>query len=310
MRKWKKVCAALCAVMLMLTGVLTGCSKKVEIDPEKTVDAAMKLVLQGDAADYVELSGEDAEEVEAEYNEVLAEFEKEFTELGLSDEFAGDYAEAIKKMLASGKYEILGSSKDEDDNYVVDVAVYPSDIFKIVIEKAMKEMMASLGTVSTEEEVLTLAENAMIAAMDEAIEEQTYGEAQTYQLHLTHDEDYVYDFDENEISEIMAAMFPAPDSLMQPTGTDYGNQYLNWTPSDWQAASDEEQTMCCLAIVQSMYGFTDEQMAMIDVTDATVQQGVQEIKDGLDMAFDGGLNLSVGDYVTFIMNSGFAELIE
>ncbi len=309
MKKWNRVCAVLCAVILMLTVGTAGCSKKAEIDPEQVTDAVMKLALQGDVEDYVALSGEDAAEVEKEYNEMLKEFSEEFVELGFSSEFSENYVEMAKKMLASGKYEILDSLKDEEDNYTVDIAVYPSDLFTLTMDKVIEKALASSGTVDMDS-TWEFAETAFLEAVDEAVEEQTYGEAQTFQFHLIHDEEYVYSYDPEEITQITQIMFAVPDTLMQGSGTDYGNDYLNWTSADWNAASEEEKTMCCLAIVQKISGFTDEQIAMIDPADPEIQEGIDQMKSGLDMVFSSGFNLSVGDYTTFLMDAGMTGSAE
>ena len=82
---------------------------------------------------------------------------------------------------------------------------------------------------------------------------------------------------------------------------------MNWTKTEWEAASEEERTQCCLALVQEMQGLTDEEMAMIDLNDETIQQGIQQMKDGLDLSFENGMNVSIGDYAAIVQGETGAE---
>ena len=89
--------------------------------------------------------------------------------------------------------------------------------------------------------------------------------------------------------------------LYEPSGTVYDNPYLNWSAEEWNAASEDEKTQCCLSLVQELYGFSDEEMANIDLDSADAQIGLQAIKDGLDMNFQGfGAQMKIGDYMEFL----------
>ena len=52
---------------------------------------------------------------------------------------------------------------------------------------------------------------------------------------------------------------------------------------------------------------TDEEMAMIDLNDETIQQGIQQMKDGLDLSFENGMNVSIGDYAAIVQGETGAE---
>ena len=96
-----------------------------------------------------------------------------------------------------------------------------------------------------------------------------------------------------EMEELLTQMYT-------PSGTVYDNPYLNWTSEEWNAASDEEKTQCCLAMVQEIQGLSDEDIAALDVNDPSIQNGIQQIKDGLDISFSSGMNVSIGDYLEMI----------
>ena len=53
--------------------------------------------------------------------------------------------------------------------------------------------------------------------------------------------------------------------------------------------------------MQELYGFSDEEMASIDLNSTDAQTGLQAIKDGLDMNFQGlGAQMKIGDYMEFL----------
>lgn len=304
MKRLKQAGMVLCAVIL----VVLVCSRRIWFDAEKAVDASMKAILQENTEDFADITGETPEDVEKEYNELITGFVKNFESIDVfSDDFPDKCTDAVKNILASGKYEIQGSKKIKGKNYTVKVAVYPSDVMTIALDQIMKNAIALSGQVTSEKEWKKSVESGALEAFESAVKKQTYGDPVVCQIYMTHDEEYVYEFNEDDMSKILNTMFPIPESLIQPTGTDYDNEYLNWMPSDWQAASDEEKTNCCLAMVQKIYGFTDDQMAMTNPDDPSAQEGVGILKEALDTVFDGGFNISVGDYVTLMMDAGAGE---
>ena len=59
--------------------------------------------------------------------------------------------------------------------------------------------------------------------------------------------------------------------------------------------------------MQDLGGYTDEQMALIDVNDETIQGALQNMKDGITLSYSGGAEISIGDYVELIRQSGTME---
>lgn len=304
MRQVKKVIAVLSSVILVAAG-FAGCGKKAEIDPVKVMQAVMDAELKGDVDEYVKLSGEEKEDVLEEYDELLDSFAEglaqEFESVGAAILDQNELKDLAKKMLASAKYEVRDAEKDEDDNYTVNIAVYPSDLIGTTIQTAVK---MTLENPADSADFGTELGNLIMDAFNEGIENQTYGEAELYPVRLIHDEDYQYEPDRDDLEAIGSALYTIPEELVVASGKDYGNTYLNWMKEDWQAASDGEKANCCMAMMQKMFGFSDEQMAAINTTDPVLQEGVQMMMVGIEEMYDGGLNLSVGDFTEYMMSLG------
>ncbi len=301
MKKTKKA-VAICLTMFLFALMFTGCVGKAKIDPVKTVKAIMDAELKGELDEYVKLSGEKKEDVSKEYEKVLDSFAmglaEELKVMGGSAVNLDEAKELSKKMLASAKYEVQDAEKDDDDNYTVNVAVYPSNLvenaMQSMVKKIIEEPLKDTGEIST----------IMMESFDEAVANQSYGEAKVLPVHLTHDEDYRYEVAEEDLEALGNELFELPEELTIASGKDYGNVYLNWLKEDWEAASDDEKAKCCLAIIQKIGGFTDADMAYINPSDATVQMGVQQMKEGIQEMYEEGINMSIGDFTEYMMSLG------
>ena len=150
--------------------------------------------------------------------------------------------------------------------------------------------------------------DAMIQALKDAVAQQGYGEAKRHQVHIDYNEDEkMYEINDSDVAALSVDFFDMDVEMEElltqmytPSGTVYDNPYLNWTSEEWNAASDEEKTQCCLAMVQEIQGLSDEDIAALDVNDPSIQNGIQQIKDGLDISFSSGMNVSIGDYLEMI----------
>ena len=135
MKRWTKMISVVLAVML-LGSLLAGCGKK-ELDAAKAVDAYLRAETKGEFDDYAEIVGEDKEKLEEEYNKMIDEMMKIFDEIEmLGVTFGDDFGKEVKNLLASAKYKVIGAQK-EGEGYVVDVDVYPSDVFTLFFSNIM-----------------------------------------------------------------------------------------------------------------------------------------------------------------------------
>lgn len=294
-RRTKIFAFLLVSVFIMMC--LSGCGRK-GIDAEAAVDAYLKAETRGEFEEYAKLADVDKEELEKNYEETLGELKTMFKQVeSLGIDVGDELVEEIKNLLAAAKYEITGSVRDDDGNYTVDVDVYPSDVITLFFENIMEGAMAA-----TEVEQLG---DVMVQGVRDAIAEQTYGEPETCQVRITYDkEKKQYEISNEDTSALVGKFFDLEGALgmdfsqlYAPSGTVYDDPYLNWTYADWTAATEEERTQCCLAILKEMQGLTDEQMALYDLNDPSLQEAVQIMKDGVDLGYSGGLNISIGDYV-------------
>ena len=295
MKKWKSRLALALAVVLLIP-VLAGCGRK-ELDGVKVVEAYLKAQTKGEFDDYAKLTGTDEKKLKKEYERTLDEMTEIFEEVEIFDvDFGENFRKEIKNILSTVKYDVVSSQKDEDDNYVVDVDVYPSDIFGLMFAKVME-------AAKTTEDTAELGD-MMLQAFRDAVEEQSYGDAVRFQIHIIYNEDAKqYEISQEDTEELAMSFYDlegAMENLLAPSGTVYDNPYFNWTVTEWNAAPEEEKTQCCLAIIQDAWGLSDEDIAGIDINDPEIQAAIQQMKDGIDISYSGGANISIGDYVELI----------
>lgn len=294
----KKIMAVLISAV-MFAAAFTGCGKKNEIDPVKTVQAVMDAELKGNFDEYVKLSGEDTADLQERYDEVIDELVSvltdEYESFAAEDIEQDALKEVAKDMLASAKYEVQEAEKDENGNYTVNVAIYPSDLIEKAIQAAVKTILENPESESGD---------LIIDAFHTGLEDQTYGEAVICPVRLILDDDDQYEVNQDDLEAIGSKLYTLPEELVVATGKDYGNVYLNWMKEDWENASDEEKTNCCLAVLQKMIGLSDEDMAVADTSDPVLQEGIQMMMIGISDIYDSELNMSVGDFTEYMMSLG------
>lgn len=296
MKKLMKKCSVLLVFVMVAAAALTGCGKP-KLKADKAVDAWLKAELKGEFDEYAKLLGVNVKEVEADYNANIEAVKETFEETEVIGEEAGEeLIDIIKELLAGTKYEVGSASEDDKGDYTVDVTIYPSNAMSLYLQKMIDASMVA-------------DENTDIGAMAvqmlrEAVDEQEAGEGETYQIRITYDEDAKqYEFNEDDTTKLMEGLFSVEDimgDVFGATGTVYDEPLFNWTPEEWSSASEEDRTQCCLKIIQELQGLSDDDMAMIDLEDEEVQASIQDMKDGIDMSYDGGMQMSIGDYVEFM----------
>lgn len=297
MKKLKRIMTLLLSV-IMVAAVLGGCGGRPKIDPVKTIQAMMDAALKGEVSEYAKISGESEEDLKAEYEELLnmlsEGMEAELSMFGATDLDTKPLAE---EMIRSVKYEVADATEDKDGNYLVNVLVYPSDFMELALQETIKNAIAVENADQIGEVV--------IQAFGTALDQQTFGEPETYQVRILYNEEEKnYEVSDEDMQVIGETFFAIPEELTVATGKDYGNVYLNWLKEDWNAASDEEKTNCCLKILQKAGGFSDEEMSWIDMSEPVIQQSIQQMKDGIQMIYDNGVNMSVGDFTEYMMSMG------
>lgn len=287
---------AVLSAVTLFTACGLGKKELTEKDAKEYVEACFKAALAGDVDDYVKLTGESKEEVEKQYQDSLDSLKEQMSSVaGTDGDFAGDFADACKELLASTKYEVGEAKKDEDGNFTVEVKAYPSDVMTVYFNKVAQ----SAGG--------TDMGDALVGSLTEAIKEQSFGEAVSYQVGVTKGTDGKYTIESDDVNEVTVGLFAEMDSMLKPSGKVFDNPYLNWTRVEWNAASEDEKTQCTLAVLQYMLGYSDEEMAMIDLENADVQTSIQQMKDGINMTYSAAVEISIGDYADLVKEMGALE---
>lgn len=304
MKKFMKT--KLLLVVITVVMLLSACGQGKEEFTDETarsyVEYYLKAIMTGDVEDFSNLTGESKEELEKQYDEVLEIFKESLEGYTVFGEGSAEqYINSSKKLLSSTKYEVGQATKDKDGNYHVEVKVYPSDVMNVLMEKIV-ESIKSTGPDADWGLV-------MVEALDKAVDEQSFGDAVTYEMGVNKDTDGLYVLDIDDVQPIVLGMFEEMDGLLENSKV-YENPYFNWRKADWEGASEEERTQCCLAVLQYMLDLTDEQMAVVNQNMEELRDEIGEMEEGIDLGYSGNIDFSIGSYVEFIMSMGIMDQIE
>lgn len=297
MKKFRKIMGVVVSVLMIAT-MLIGCGGRPKIDPVKTIQAMMDATLKGDVAEYAKITGESEEDLKEEYEELLdmlsTQIDAELSAIAMTGLDTRGLAE---KVISSVKYEVKDATEDKEGNYTVNVLVYPSDFMELALKETVKGAIATPSLDQLGEVVMKAYENA--------ISNQTFGEPESFPVRIMYDEEAKqYEVNEEDMTAVGNRFFAMPEELSIASGKDFGNQYLNWLKEDWNAASDAEKVNCCMAIVQKVGGFSDDEMSWIDPSDPTIQEAIEQMKTGVQIMYDNGVNMSVGDFTEYMMSMG------
>lgn len=302
MKKFTKLLLVVIAMIMLLPACGQSKEEFTEEAARSYVKFYLKAIMTGDVEDYSKLTGESEEDLEKQYEEILDSYKDELMSMAVFEDGAADQClTSITKTLSSTKYEVGQAKKDEDGNYHVEVKVYPSDVMKVFMTKFVG-MIQSTG--------LDGDGGAVIAeALDRAVDEQSFGEAVSYQVRVNKDSEGVYVLDINDVQPVVFGMFEEMNDIFDNSKV-YENPYFNWRKADWKGASEEERTQCCLAMLQYMGGFTDEQMEMVNQNIEMIKPQIEEMKEGVDLGYSTYMDFSIGTFVEFMMNTGILDQIE
>ena len=199
------------AAVLILMLALAGCGAA--FDPVSFVQGSLDAAVRGNVTQEFIDSVDDVdsvEELEADYDEML----DLVTDLTLSsagftdasDSIRADLKEMFANLMSKAKYEVTGEYTEEGDGYTVEVTAYPLITYGKVLEDAdgtvENTVMARCTASMTMEEILNIYMEEMIKAMNAALENPEYGEAQTFDIAVTMDDEGYYTVDETDVEEL------------------------------------------------------------------------------------------------------------
>lgn len=199
------------AAVLILMLALAGCGAA--FDPVSFVQGSLDAAIQGNVTQEFIDSVDDVdsvEELEADYDEMLdLVTDTTLASAGFTDaseSIRADLKDMFANLMSKTKYEVTGEYTEEGDGYTVEVTAYPLITFGKVIEDAdgtvENTVMARCTASMTMEEILNIYMEEMIIAMNAALANPEYGEAQTFDIAVTMDEEGYYTVDETDVEEL------------------------------------------------------------------------------------------------------------
>lgn len=209
MKKSHRYLFAVAAVIMMLA--LAGCGAA--FDPVAFVQGGLDAAIQGNVTEEFIDSVDDVnsvEEFEADYNDML-DFvtDTTLTAAGYTEapeSIRADLKDMFATVMKNTKYEVTGEYTEEGDGYIVEVTAYPLLTYGKVIEDAdgtiENAVLARCTSSSTMEEILNTYMEEMIIAMNAALENPEYGEAETFEIAVMPDEEGYYTVDETDVEEL------------------------------------------------------------------------------------------------------------
>ena len=209
MKKSHRYLFAVAAVIMMLA--LAGCGAA--FDPVAFVQGGLDAAIQGNVTEEFIDSVDDVnsvEEFEADYNDML-DFvtDTTLTAAGYTEapeSIRADLKDMFATVMKNTKYEVTGEYTEEGDGYIVEVTAYPLLTYGKVIEDAdgtiENAVLARCTSSSTMEEILNTYMEEMIIAMNAALANPEYGEAQTFDVAVTMDDEGYYTVDETDVEEL------------------------------------------------------------------------------------------------------------
>lgn len=215
----RKTVTILLAICLSAALLCTACGAA-SFDPvaytKGNLDAAFHAEYDEEFINSLD-DGTTKESLEADNQQIIDEMvEETLGSLGISDsnaELNATLGDMFKNVFAATKYEMGEATEGEDGAYDVAVTVYPLlDYARIcndeddvltdaVIDKVTYDM--------SDEELYIVLINELCAQVNAALENPTYGDAQTASLHLFVNDDGYYDIDEDSVeafTEILLGM--------------------------------------------------------------------------------------------------------
>lgn len=204
MKKMKKV-VALGMAILMCMG-LTACKK--DFDAAGYTKAVLDANYHAQYEKYADYRGISESDAKKEVTDGMrTQIEDAFSGMDVSDEMMDKYIEVADKAYDLADFTVKDAKKQDDDSYVVTVAIKPSDVFNnssnyvndIATEYANKDLDP------TQADVLM---DILVESLNRAIQANTYGDETTLEVHVTPDKDGAYGIEDSEMQTIESTMFP------------------------------------------------------------------------------------------------------
>ena len=211
MKKIKVIAIVLVAVLCM--GLLSGCGS---FSATELVKNNLDLIyLNQYTDDYLTRVGLDKEQADQEYEsglEVEAEYFANTFDIDLDicgDEIRQQIIDLYRQIYTHSKYEV-GSQSRNGDTYLVQLTVYPIDIFQKVNDEDSEAFLADMQERAdagefvnmTDDEYEVVWAQAIIDMVSARIDSIGYLDPQTISVQVVKGEDNVYVIDDSDFNRI------------------------------------------------------------------------------------------------------------
>ena len=215
MRKMKVMALALAAALCL--GLLSGCGS---FSASELVKSNLDLIyLDQYSDDYLKKVGLDKEQAEQQYEgglEMEAEYFADLFSIELDtcgDEVRQQIIDLYRQIYTHSKYEV-GTESRSGDTYLVQLTVYPIDIFQKVADEDTDSFWENMQTRAdagefadmTDEEYEVAWAQAVIDMVAARIDSIDYLDPQTISVQVVKDDDGVYSIDTSDFNRIDSLM--------------------------------------------------------------------------------------------------------
>lgn len=215
MKKMKVMALALAAALCL--GLLSGCGS---FSASELVKSNLDLIyLDQYSDDYLKKVGLDKEQAEQQYEgglEMEAEYFVDLFSIELDtcgDEVCQQIIDLYRQIYTHSKYEV-GTESRSGDTYLVQLTVYPIDIFQKVADEDTDSFWENMQTRAdagefadmTDEEYEVAWAQAVIDMVAARIDSIDYLDPQTISVQVVKDDDGVYSIDTSDFNRIDSLM--------------------------------------------------------------------------------------------------------
>lgn len=215
MKKMKVMALALAAALCL--GLLSGCGS---FSASELVKSNLDLIyLDQYSVDYLKKVGLDKEQAEQQYEgglEMEAEYFADLFSIELDtcgDEVRQQIIDLYRQIYTHSKYEV-GTESRSGDTYLVQLTVYPIDIFQKVADEDTDSFWENMQTRAdagefadmTDEEYEVAWAQAVIDMVAARIDSIDYLDPQTISVQVVKDDDGVYSIDTSDFNRIDSLM--------------------------------------------------------------------------------------------------------
>lgn len=213
MRAGKKAAAVAAGAGLAAALFLSGCEAKyTPEDAMAYVECVLDASYRGELDKYVELTDSTMEEARNMYQQNIDNVMEGtgIESLGLPEELKEQYREMAPELLALAKYEVTGA-EEEENGFAVQVSIEPFSGYQDLEDElvsALEEEASGMTEMPDDAAINEMVYRNMFEILRDELKDPAYNEPQEYTIHVTEDDNHMYEISEQELIDMDYAMFP------------------------------------------------------------------------------------------------------